>query len=73
MWTQINTTMRSTSNEELHHLEMSEMKKNESFSVDNVNQLRVISPKEKSNCLEPNGQNARLVTTLDPGCENQLK
>ena len=50
---------------------MSEMKKNESFSVDNVNQLRVISPKEKNDCLEPDGLNASLVTTLDPGCEDQ--
>jgi hypothetical protein len=35
MWTQIDTTMRSTSDEGLH-LEITEMKKNESFSVDNV-------------------------------------
>ena len=58
--------MSSASDKGLHR----EMKKNESFSVTTSNQLRVISRELKSNCLEPNGQNARLVTTLDPGCEN---
>ena len=34
---------------------------------------RVINPEIADTCLEPNGQNARLVTTLDPGCENHEK